>query len=93
MGVFDLVPGFPTSSERRLLVTASWPIPRLPDVQQVGSQLDYQLANLLFVAKYDDEANKFDFNAITTGRPGPVGIQNLAYLVKRDIYHVEGTTR
>jgi len=94
MGVFDLVPGLSYEfGKKNSLVTGK--LAYSEDFQMFsksGSQLDYQLANLLFVAKYDDEANKFDFNAIYyQADQAQVGIQNLAYLVKRDIYHVEGT--
>ena len=93
-GIFDLVPGLSYEfGKKNSLVTGK--LAYSEDFQMFsksGSQLDYQLANVLFAMKYDDAANKFDLNAnYYQADQAQVGIQNLAYLVKRDIYHVDGT--
>lgn len=57
-----------------------------------GNQLDYQLANVTFWVKYDDSANKFNFDAsFHQADQAEVGLQNVPYLVERDLYHVDGT--
>ena len=57
-----------------------------------GSQLDNQLGNFVFSTKYDDAKTKLNLDATWhQADEAEVGIQNLAFLVDRDLYHIDGT--
>jgi hypothetical protein len=54
--------------------------------------LDNQLGNFVFSTKYDDAKTKLNLDATWhQADEAEVGIQNLAFLVDRDLYHIDGT--
>ncbi len=92
--VTDLVPGFSYEfGKGASLVTGQFAYSE--DFQffgKAGSQLDYQLANIIFWLKYNDAANAFNVDASFHQADQPeVGIQNVDFLVNRDLYHADGT--
>jgi len=59
-------------------------------IRKTGANLNKQLANAVFWTKYDDTKNKLNLDASFHQADQPeVGIQNLPFLVDRDLYEAD----
>jgi len=92
-GILDLIPGLSYEfGKKGALTTGAFTYSE--DFQMFsksGNKLDYQLANVTFFVKYDDSANKVNIDAsFHQADQAEVGIQNVPFLVERDLYHVDG---
>jgi polysaccharide biosynthesis protein VpsM len=92
--VFDLVPGLSYEFGKR---AADWTgqLAFNEDFQifsSDGGALNNEFANAVFWTKYDDSKTKLNFDAsFHQADQAEVGIQNVPFLVNRDLYHADGT--
>ena len=92
--VFDLVPGLSYEFGKNNALTKGL-LAANEDFQifsKSGSSLNNQLANIVGSLAYDDTKTKLNFDAsFHQADQAQVGIQNLGYLVDRNLYHMGGT--
>ena len=90
--VYDIAPGLSYEFGKNNALT-SGQLAYWEDFQifsKFGSRLNNQLANVVFWTKYDDAKNKLNVDAsYHQADQAQVGIQNLSFLVNRDLYHVD----
>ena len=92
--VVDLVPGLSYEAGKNNSLT-KWQAAYYQDLQffsKEGSQLNNSLGNFVFLTRYDDSKTKFNMDATWHQMDqAEVGLQNVGFLVNRDLYHADMT--